>query len=428
MSPHFSELFRVFGRIGLLSFGGPAAQIALMHQELVEKRPWLKEEQFLRGLSFCMLLPGPEAMQLATYTGWRLRGTLGGLVAGALFVVPGACVIAALLWLYVTFGTQPHVAAGFVGIKAAVIMIVLKALWKLSQKALHRPLDGLFSLFGFVALFFLDLPFPVVIAVSAMIGAALPAWFAINGQSAPIPDPAPSATSLPLHLARTSFWAALWLVPLAALTFWGTPVLASIGWFFAKLAVVTFGGAYAVLSYMTQTVVQDHGWISSGQMVDALGLAETTPGPLILVTQFVAMLTGAQIGGATLAIAAGITALWATFVPCFLWIFAAAPFVERLTSIPRLNAALKAITATVVGVILNLSLWFAISILFDTVIRMERGLLQFSLPEWSSLNLLSLLLVLLAPVFHKLLRGNLFLLLPLMAGLAIALQRLPLFT
>lgn len=425
MSPHFSELLRVFGRIGLLSFGGPAAQIALMHQELVEKRPWLSEEQFLRGLSFCMLLPGPEAMQLATYAGWRLRGTFGGLLAGALFVVPGACVIATLLWLYISFGKQPIVAAGFIGIKAAVITIVFKALWKLSQKALHRPLDGAFSLFGFVALFFLDLPFPAVIGVSAVIGATLPHVFAINGHTTAHAPASTGSTPPTHHFLRIVVWAALWILPLLALSLWGTPVLATIGWFFAKLAVVTFGGAYAVLSYMTQTVVQDHGWISSGQMVDALGLAETTPGPLILVTQFVAMLTGMQTGGTSLAIAAGLTALWATFIPCFLWIFAAAPFVERLTAIPRLNAALKAITATVVGVILNLSLWFAISILFDVVTRIDHGILHFSLPNWLSLSPLALFLVLIAPLVSKLLRGNLFLVLPAMAGLAIVLQRLP---
>lgn len=424
MSPHFSELLRVFGRIGLLSFGGPAAQIALMHQELVEKRPWLSEDQFLRGLSFCMLLPGPEAMQLATYAGWRLRGTWGGVLAGSLFVLPGAVVIALLLWLYVTFGNQPLVAAGFIGIKAAVITIVFKALWGLSQKALHRPLDGVFSLFGFVALFFLDLPFPAVILVAATIGAALPALFSINGTT-PAATPPRSRTPVSSHLGQIALWAGLWLIPLIALSALGAPFLADIGWFFAKLAVVTFGGAYAVLSYMTQTVVQDQGWITSGQMVDALGLAETTPGPLILVTQFVAMLAGQTAGTAATALAAGAIALWATFIPCFLWIFAAAPYVEQLTTIPRLNAALKAITATVVGVILNLSLWFALSILFDQHHRIDTGLFRFDFPEWTSINLLSLTLVILAPLTFKALRGNLFLLLPVMAALAIAAQQLP---
>lgn len=414
MSPHYMELIRVFGRIGLLSFGGPAAQIALMHQELVEKRPWLNEDQFLRGLSFCMLLPGPEAMQLATYTGWRLRGVAGGLIAGLLFVLPGACVIAALVALYMSFGQQPFVMSAFLGIKAAVVAIVFQALWRLQKKALTSARQILFALVGFVALFVFAVPFPLLILTMGLIGALLHR----GAHSEPTPEPAQGfqANSFTIPL-----WAALWLLPLVALSLWGAPILATLGWFFAKLAVVSFGGAYAVLSYMTQTVVQQQGWISSGQMVDALGLAETTPGPLILVTQFVAMLSGAQNGGAWMGLWAGLVALWATFVPCFLWIFAAAPHVERLTTIPRLNAALKAITASVVGVILNLSIWFTINILFVNI-NTKITHLALPIPTWSSLNPTALILVVLAPILLRVLRGNVMYLLALMACLALGIE------
>lgn len=426
MPPHISDLLRVFGRIGLLSFGGPAAQISLMHRELVEKRPWISNDQFLRGLSFCMLLPGPEAMQLATYIGWRLRGPFGGVLAGVLFILPGACVISTLLWLYVTFGTQPVVNAGFVGIKAAVITIVFRALWTLSKKALHQPLDWIFSAFGFAALFLLNLPFPWIILSAAAVGCAVPQLFA-TGAPSPVVSPArPHQTKH--HLRQVTLWAALWLLPLCALSLWGSPLLAEIGWFFAKLAVVTFGGAYAVLSYMTQTVVQEQAWITSGQMLDSLGLAETTPGPLILVTQFVAMLTGHTAGGAATALAAGAVALWATFMPCFLWIFAAAPFVERLTSVPRLNAALKAITATVVGVILNLSVWFTLSLLFHELREVAAGPVQLNLPDWAALNHTALILVCIAPIAMKACRGNLILLLAGMAGFAILLHHTPILS
>lgn len=411
-------MLRVFARIGLLSFGGPAAQIALMHKELVEDRPWLSEDSFLRGLSFCMLLPGPEAMQLATYTGWRMRGTAGGLLAGLLFVLPGALVIAMLVWLYAQYGTLPAVQSAFLGIKAAVVVIILQALRRLAGKALNDPLDWVLAGFGFTALFLFDLPFPLVVLMATCIGLA-------RRDNAPqsIAAPAPFRTGATMQ--TVAIWGGLWLLPLLLLTLAGQSFLADIGWFFARLAVVTFGGAYAVLAYISQTVVSQFGWISAGQMIDALGLAETTPGPLILVNQFVAMLAGLQHYDPGTFLAAGLVALWATFVPCFLWIFTAAPYVERIASHPRLGMALRAVTASVAGVILNLSVWFVMHVVFAQTQPVELPPLNLTLPVLSSLDGKAALLVLLAPITAWLLRGNMLLLLVAMAAMGLAVAKIP---
>ncbi len=391
MTPTFHDLIRVFGRIGLLSFGGPAAQISLMHQELVERRPWLDEQTYLRALSLCMLLPGPEAMQLATYAGWRLRGVIGGLIAGGLFVLPGALVIAVLVSLYAAYGDLPLVQAAFLGVKATVIVIVLQALRNLSRKALtdteHRVIAGL----GFLSIFLLDLPFPVIILTAAVWG------YATFQGSARAADTSP-APSLARPIRTAAIWLTLWLGPLILLSVTGQTLLSDLGWFFARLAVVTFGGAYAVLAYMTQTVVDQYHWISTDQMIDALGLAETTPGPLILVTQFVAMLTGQMTGGLTLALAAGAVALWATFVPCFLWIFLSAPYLDRLATRPRLSAALHGITAAVVGVILNLSVWFGLNVLFGSVPQTSWGWASLPVPDLDTVDVAALALTLAAAV------------------------------
>ncbi|WP_299983424.1 chromate efflux transporter [uncultured Ruegeria sp.] len=388
MIPSFRELIRVFGRIGLLSFGGPAAQISLMHQELVEKRPWLDEQTYLRALSLCMLLPGPEAMQLATYAGWRLRGVTGGLIAGSLFVLPGALVIAVLVSLYAAFGTLPLVQAGFLGIKATVIIIVLQALRNLSNKALtdveHRVIAGL----AFLGIFVFNLPFPLIILCAAIWG------YATSKEHAPT-TVAPSP-NLEKPVRTAVFWLIIWLGPLIVLQLTGQELLSDLGWFFARLAVVTFGGAYAVLAYMTQTVVDTYHWISTDQMIDALGLAETTPGPLILVTQFVAMLSGQIAGGTSLALAAGLVALWATFVPCFLWIFLAAPHLDRIAARPRLGAAMQGITAAVVGVILNLSVWFGLSVLFTSIPGWHWGPVSIPLPDLTTLDIKALVLTIVA--------------------------------
>ncbi|SDD80456.1 chromate efflux transporter [Ruegeria marina] len=411
MTPSWRNLVQVFGRIGLLSFGGPAAQISLMLHELVEQRRWLDEKTFLRALSLCMLLPGPEAMQLATYAGWRLRGIPGGLISGGLFVLPGALVIAALVALYVSFGDLPLVQSAFLGIKAAVIVIVVQALHKLGVRALTSGSAWIIAGLAFVSIFLFSIPFPLIVAAAGLWG------FVSTSSKAP-------AASGPdggrFRIGPVLFWSALWLCPLLWLSLQGPALLADLGWFFAKLAVVTFGGAYAVLAYMTQTVVDQHHWISTGQMIDALGLAETTPGPLILVTQFVAMLAGYLAEGPAMALAAGLVALWATFVPCFLWIFTAAPYLDRIAGRPRPAAALAAITAAVVGVILNLSTWFALHVFFAQTEIARIGPMSFPLPIWSDFEPVAAVLSGVAAVWLLLLRRGMgeTLLLSSLAGLA----------
>ncbi|TDL89195.1 chromate efflux transporter [Meridianimarinicoccus aquatilis] len=370
-----TDLAHVFGRIGLLSFGGPAAQIALMHRELVENRRWMTEGEFLRAVSFCMLLPGPEAMQLATYAGWRLRGVPGGLIGGLLFVLPGALLIAALALLYGNYGTLPVVQAAFLGVKATVVVIVVQAVLSLARRTLMRPDRWTLAALSFVAIFALKWPFPVIILLAGAYGFAT-----AKGGSRAAPPPLP-----PSCLTRTVvIWGGLWSAPIIALWIAGAHFLTDLALFFAKLALVTFGGAYAVLAYMTQTVVSEKGWIDTAQMIDALGLAETTPGPLILVTQFVGMLAGDAQGGPVLALLAGVLVLWVTFVPCFLWIFAGAPYVDWIDQKPRLSGALSAITAAVVGVILNLSVWFAAHVFFADIGTVQIGPLRVMRPVLDS--------------------------------------------
>lgn len=367
----WGRLFAVFGRIGVLSFGGPAAQIALMHRVLVDEEKWLEEKDFLSALSFCMLLPGPEAMQLATYAGWRLRGVPGGLIAGLLFVLPGAAVIAVLGWIYALWGDVPLIEALFVGVKAVIVVIVIEALLKVSKKALTGRQGWAIAGLSFLGIFLFGLPFPLIVVAAGLWG-----WLT----AAPVEGlpPGPPVTGT----ARTVVtWGALWAAPVLALWASGQTLLTEIALFFSKLAVVTFGGAYAVLAYMTQEVVQSKGWLTTEAMIDGLGLAETTPGPLILVTEFVGFLAGHGAGGLPLAIAAAAVTLWVTFVPCFLWIFAGAPWIARLTAMPRLAAALKAITAAVVGVILNLSLWFAAHVFFGEVGMVEAGPMALIAPD-----------------------------------------------
>ena len=365
------EMTRVFARIGFLSFGGPAAQIALMHKELVDERPWLTEAQFLNALSFCMLLPGPEAMQLATYAGWRLHGTIGGLIAGLLFIVPGACVVLGLSIAYAFLGNVPLVAALFLGVKATVVIIVIEALLKLSRRALKSPAAWVIAALAFLGIFLLSMPFPLIIATAALYGAL----------TARGPATSSPAMIRPRSLKTILLGLAVWWAPVAVLWALKAEFLTRLALFFSKLAVVTFGGAYAVLAYMAQQVVGDYGWLDAAQMMDGLGLAETTPGPLILVTEFVGFMAGFGAGGlGTAVLAAGIT-LWVTFAPCFLWIFAGAPYIDWIATRPRLTGALQAITAAVVGVILNLSLWFALHVFFGTVAETRLGPLHLTVPD-----------------------------------------------
>ena len=406
MSVSRPELIRAFARIGLLSFGGPAAQIALMHSELVEKRGWVTEKDYLSALSFCMLLPGPEAMQLATWVGWRLHGTVGGLIAGLLFVLPGAVVVLALSIVYAAFGQIPLVAALFSGVQAAVLAIVVEALLRVAKRALKTRAHWVVAALGFAALFAFAVPFPVVILAAGLWGfftapaftppAFTPPAFAPPAFTPPTSgSPLPAATR-PKTLQTVAIWGAIWLIPLGALWLFNTGLLFEIGWFFSKLATLTFGGAYAVLVWMAQEVVADKGWLTAAQMMDGLGLAETTPGPLILVTVFVAYVAAHQVGGIALGIAAAGITLWMTFAPCFLWIFAGAPYIARLMAQPRLAGAFAAIMAAVVGVIANLSLWFGIHVLFTRVGPFQAGPLRLTIPDPASLDPLTAILALAA--------------------------------
>ena len=386
------RLFAVFWRIGILSFGGPAAQIALMHRVLVEEERWLDEPRFLGALSFCMLLPGPEAMQLATYSGWQLRGVPGGLLAGLLFVVPGALVVLGLAMLYMAGGHLPLVAALFLGIKGAVLVIVMEALLRVGKRALHSAVHWSIAVLAFVAIFFLSVPFPVIILAAALAGFFLPGGRstgeAATGQTATGQTATrPPGGSMSATAKTVALWLAVWWTPVLLLTaLGGYDVLVQIGNFFSRLAVVTFGGAYAVLAYLAQDVVTHKGWLTAGEMMDGLGLAETTPGPLILVTEFVGYIAGYRAGGLSMGIAGALVTLWVTFAPCFLWIFAGAPYIEQLTAQPRLRGALESITAAVVGVILNLSIWFALHVLFAELATHQSGPLKLLAPDWHSLD------------------------------------------
>jgi chromate transporter len=421
-APAFRQALAVWAKIGVTSFGGPAGQIALMHRILVDELKWIAEDRFLHALNFCMLLPGPEAMQLATYVGWRLHGVRGGLAAGLLFVLPGAAVVLALTVAYVWFGEVPAVEAAFVGVKAAVLVIVIEALLRVARRALGRPLDWAIAAAAFVAIFFLAAPFPLIIAVAALLGSLV---------ERPLPETVASGAakvpSVPLTetLRTAGLWLVVWIAPLAflALALGPNHVSADIAVFFSKLAVVTFGGAYSVLAYMAQQAVETHHWLTPGEMLDGLGLAETTPGPLILVTEFVGFIAGYRHGGeprlAFGLLAAAVT-LWATFAPCFLWIFVGAPYIERLSANPRLAGALAGVTAAVVGVILNLSLWFGLHVVFGRVDAEWHGPVRLWRPELASLNVEVVLLALLAGILLLGLRAGLLTTLALTAAAALA--------
>ncbi len=391
--PRFAELVRVFARIGWLSFGGPAGQIALMHRELVEEQHWIDEAQFLTALNFCHLLPGPEAQQLATWIGWKLHGVRGGLAAGLLFVIPGAFVMLALSLLYASAANLAWFSALFLGVKAAVIAIVIQALIRVGGRALTTGFRRGVAATAFLALFVFALPFPLVVlgagALGAMVAGVRPDWLKLHDA----PEQASAARPRVWRtLATIGAWLAIWALPMALVWVILGPhhALWGIGLFFSKLAVVTFGGAYAVLAYMAQQAVETNGWLGAGEMADGLGLAETTPGPLILVTQFVGFLAGWRHAGVLGPLAGGLAGAvlttWVTFAPCFLWIFALAPWIDRLQSARRLQGGLAALTAAVVGVIANLSLWFAVHVLFTRVGTLTAVPVRTVAPDWTSFD------------------------------------------
>ena len=414
-----SEAFRTWVRVALLSFGGPAGQIAVMHRILVEEKRWIGEDRFLHALNFCMLLPGPEAQQLATYIGWLMHGTRGGLVAGGLFVLPGFIAIMTFSLIYALWGYHPLIAGLFLGLRAAVVALIVEAILRISRRALRGAPAVTIAVLAFIAIFLLRVPFPIIVLSAGVFGYV---WTRLGhtdllaagthstrGKQA-LPPPVLDESSLTQvtpsarrALKVLAVWLPLWFAPLAALAIFAGPshVLTQVGVFFSKMAVVTFGGAYAVLAYVAQQAVQNYHWLTASQMLDGMGLAESTPGPLIMVVQFVGFLAGYQSTAAMnpvlIGIAAACLTVWVTFVPCFLWIFLGAPYVERLRQNRALSGALAAITAAVVGVIANLALWFALHALFA---RMESspvaGVVSIDLPVLSTINWLLLALIALA--------------------------------
>jgi chromate transporter len=409
--PSFREALHVWAKIGLLSFGGPAGQIALMHRMLVDEKRWIGEQRFLHALSYCMLLPGPEAQQLATYIGWLLHGMRGGLAAGILFVLPGAAVMLALSAVYALYHELPAIAALFLGVKAVVLAIVIEAILRIGKRALKNRVAVGIAVLAFVGIYALKIPFPLIVLGAGLLGwighrlapGAFPAagghGSGTNADSAGLIDRLIEAgeirhtrRSVPRALRMLAVWLLLWLGPILILRVatGGDSIWTQLGQFFSVMAVVTFGGAYAVLAYVAQAAVDGFHWLLPHEMVDGLGLAETTPGPLILVLQFVGFLAAFRAHGLWDPLLAGTLGaalvLWVTFVPCFLWIFVGAPYVEALRNNRAISAALAAVTAAVVGVIANLAVWFGLHVLFAATREVALAGLSLELPDFGSLN------------------------------------------
>ena len=403
------QAFRVWGRVALLSFGGPAGQIAVMHRILVEEKRWISEGRFLHALNFCMVLPGPEAQQLATYVGWLMHRTAGGLLAGGLFILPGAVAILALSWIYAAYGHVGFIEGLFFGLKAAVLAIVAQALLRVGKRALKSPASRLVAAAAFAAIFFFAAPFPAIVLGAGAVGflGARLGWPGFAGSpghgagAAPAEDgdsllgeaiPAHARPNAARALKNAALWIALWQAPVvAALVLLGADsVYSRIALFFSKMALVTFGGAYAVLAYVAQQAVENYHWLAPGEMLDGLGMAETTPGPLIMVLQFVGFMAAYRAPGTLTPLWAGtlggLLATWVTFTPCFLWIFVGGPFVEALRGQKAIGGALAAITAAVAGVILNLAVWFAIHTMFARTWPVRGFGLAFDAPVLASAN------------------------------------------
>ena len=413
----FREAFRVWLRVALLSFGGPAGQIAVMHRIIVEEKNWISESRFLHALNYCMLLPGPEAQQLATYIGWLLHRTAGGIVAGTLFILPGVIAIMGLSYIYAAFGNVSFVEALFFGLKAAVLAIVIQAVVRVGRRSLRNPATIALAAAAFVAIFFFNVPFPVVILAAGAIGfvgarmgrAEFAALEHGGGKKTAVIDGL-LGDQLPEHvrpnvakaLRVSAVWLALWLIPVMILLLLLGPsnVFSQIAIFFSKMAMVTFGGAYAVLAYVAQQAVEHYHWVHPREMLDGLGMAETTPGPLIMVLQFVGFMAAYRDPGGMPPMLAGtlggLLATWVTFTPCFLWIFLGAPFIEVMRGNSSLAGALSAITAAVVGVILNLSVWFVLHTVFRETMPIGAFGLSFDAPVPASIDLPALALSLAA--------------------------------
>ena len=398
-APTFKEALRFWIKLGFISFGGPTGQISIMHTELVDKKRWISQERFLHALNYCMLLPGPEAQQLATYVGWLLHGTWGGIVAGAFFVIPSIFILLLLSWIYAAYGNIPAVIAAFYGLKPAVTAIVAYATIQIGRRALKNEVMVSIAALAFVGIYFLKIPFPAIIVSAGLLGFAggifWPNKFYVIKPHGGDEGQAVISDELQADHARPSFGYAAKVIAVCG-TLWATPIIVMAAWrgtddiffqigvFFSKAAMVTFGGAYAVLAYIAQAAVNHYGWLQPGQMLDGLGLAETTPGPLIMVTQFVGFVAAWQNSAGLPPLVAGITGAlittWVTFIPCFLWIFLGAPFIEILRGNIRLTSALSAITAAVVGVILNLAVFFGLHVLFP-----PQGKILLSHLDWTAL-------------------------------------------
>ncbi len=419
--PSLSEAVRTWGKVALLSFGGPAGQIAVMHRILVEEKRWISEQRFLHALNYCMLLPGPEAQQLATYIGWLMHRTLGGIIAGGLFILPGIISIMALSYVYALWGHLPVLTALFFGLKAAVLVIVVEAVLRIGKRALKTRMLMSIAAVSFIAIFFMGVPFPIIVLAAAAAGfignTVAPETLAVasgakSGQSGATGDDSLLGDKVLEHtrprmrylLGVSAVWLSLWLIPVAVLlASLGTQnVFSQIAVFFSKMAMVTFGGAYAVLAYVAQQAVQHYGWLKPGEMLDGLGMAETTPGPLIMVLQFVGFMAAFRHSESLSPLLAGtlggLLATWVTFIPCFLWIFLGAPFAEKLRGVKALNAALSAITAAVVGVILNLAVWFAVHTLFHETVPLRSTWFAVDVPKLESVDLWAVAVFLAAAV------------------------------
>ena len=400
----FGEAARFWIKLGFINFGGPTGQIAIMHDELVERRRWISNARYLHALNYCMLLPGPEAQQLAIYVGWLLHKVKGGIVAGVAFVLPAFFLMLGLSYVFVVYGDVPWVNGIFEGLGAAVVGIVAAATIRIGKKALRNTAMYLIAAIAFVSIFFLHVPFPIIVISAGSIGllasARWPQTFTVtaehDAERAAISDEGSAGEHTTVKLRRSILVAVVgltaWFLPLLLVAAWAGhgSTISQQAWFFSKASIVTFGGAYAVLAYITQAAVTKYGWLTANQMVTGLGLAESTPGPLIMVTEFVGFVGAYQHPGTLDPLLAGVigamVATWATFAPCFLWIFLGAPFVERLRGQDRLSAGLHAITAAIVGVILNLALWFAIHTLFTSVREVTVGNGSVPVPVWSSVD------------------------------------------
>jgi chromate transporter len=397
----FRAALRLWTYVGLNSFGGPAGQIAVMHREIVERRKWIDEKRFLHALNYCMLLPGPEAQQLATYIGWYLNGLRGGLVAGLLFVIPGVVVLLVLSTLYALYHQTELLAALFYGVKPAVVALVAQAFLRLAARTIKTPLARVIAAAAFAALFFLDIPFPLIVIVAALVGV-----IAARRSHAAVADDEPlepvARPPLSRALATAAVFAVIWLAPVALclVALGPSSIFTQLTLFFAFTALISFGGAYALLAFVSQQVVGVYGWLNARQMVDGLGLAETTPGPLIIVVQFVGFMAAFSrpegLDPVAAGVVGGLLVSWVTFAPSFLWIFTGAPYVEYLRSRSGLNAALSGIGPAVVGVILNLAAFFALQTFFATTGEFRAGPVRIHTFELASIDLFAVALAIAA--------------------------------